>query len=94
VTFYRFRYPFDTYYEGSQQKLNLDDLLNPLSNSLLKKATKALKGSGPNAGALQAPLPLRTQDRLDREAAYEQTKEEVDKWKSSMKQLKEVIRDG
>ncbi|KAF8510410.1 Utp14-domain-containing protein [Hysterangium stoloniferum] len=59
-------------------KLQLDDLLAPLASNpsllALKKSTKPLtKGD-----ALPAPLPLRTQERLDREAAYEQTKEEAD----------------
>lgn len=39
---------------------------------------------------LAAPLPQRTQERLDREAAYEQTKTEVDKWSDSMKRIKDV----
>lgn len=74
-------------------KLQLDDLLAPLSSttaSSLKASTKVLKGSGPKSGPLAAPLPGRTQDRLDREAAYAQTKEEVDKWKATMKQIKEA----
>ncbi|TFY71054.1 hypothetical protein EVG20_g1958 [Dentipellis fragilis] len=75
-------------------RLNLDDLLDPLtsqsSNMLsLKKSAKALKSSKTGT-TLSAPLPLRTQDRLDREAAYEQTKHEVDKWKDTMKRIKEA----
>lgn len=54
----------------------------------LKKSTKFLKSS--KNKALSAPLPQRTQDRLDREAAYEETKREVDKWHATMKQIKEV----
>jgi U3 small nucleolar RNA-associated protein 14 len=44
--------------------------------------------SGPKT--LSAPLPQRTQERVDREAAYEQTKQEVDKWKGTMKRIKEA----
>jgi len=72
--------------------LKLDDLLAPLSAATasdLKASTKALKASG-KAGPLSAPLPTRTQDRIDRVAAYEQTKQEVDKWKITMKQIKQV----
>ena len=54
----------------------------------LKKSTKVLTSS--KNKVLPAPLPQRTQDRLDREAAYEQTKGEVDKWQATMKQIKEV----
>lgn len=76
-----------------QTKLNFEDLLAPLtgqSDNLepLKKSTKVLTSS--KSKALSAPLPQRTQDRLDREAAYEQTKREVDKWQATMKQIKEV----
>ena len=75
-------------------RLSLDDLLTPLtsqsSNALdLKKSVKLLTSSK-SAVKLSAPLPQRTQDRLDRQAAYEQTKEEVDKWKETMKRIKEV----
>ena len=76
-----------------QTKLNFEDLLAPLAGQSgnldsLKKSTKVLTSS--KNKALSAPLPQRTQDRLDREAAYEQTKQEVDKWQVTMKQIKEV----
>jgi U3 small nucleolar RNA-associated protein 14 len=76
-------------------KLNLDDLLAPLatqSSALqsLKKSTKALAPSSSKAKTLSAPLPQRAQERLDREAAYEQTKGEVDKWSGTMKRIREV----
>ena len=79
-------------------KLNLDDLLAPLASSSqsqtlqsLKKSTKALlPSSSAKVQVLAAPLPQRAQERLDREAAYEQTKEEVDKWSATMKRIREV----
>ncbi|KIJ34524.1 hypothetical protein M422DRAFT_263301 [Sphaerobolus stellatus SS14] len=75
---------------ASGSKLRLEDLLDPLESTsslqALKKSTKSLaKGD-----SLPAPLPGRTQDRIDRAAAYEQTKEEVDKWKGTMKRIKEA----
>lgn len=54
----------------------------------LAAAAKTL--SSAKAVPLSAPLPLRTQDRLDRQAAYEQTKEEVQKWEPTMKRIREV----
>jgi U3 small nucleolar RNA-associated protein 14 len=57
----------------------------------LKKSVKTLDSSRARGALLSAPLPQRTQDRLDREAAYEQTKAEVDKWKETMKQIEEVV---
>ncbi|KAF8837629.1 Utp14-domain-containing protein [Paxillus ammoniavirescens] len=74
--------------------LDLDDLLAPLASSsalaALKKSTKPLTSSSSKTKTLSAPLPQRAQERLDREAAYEQTKEEVDKWSSTMKRIKEA----
>jgi U3 small nucleolar RNA-associated protein 14 len=78
-------------------KLSLDDLLAPLSaqppsSSLLsfKQSTKLLATTSSKIQTLAAPLPHRTQERLDREAAYEQTREEVGKWGATMKRIKEV----
>ena len=80
----------------SGQQLRLDDLLAPLASHSaaglsLKKTVKILDSSRTRGAPLSAPLPQRTQDRLDREAAYEQTKTEVDKWNETMKQIKEVV---
>lgn len=75
-------------------KLNLDDLLAPLASSSnlqsLKKSVKVLTSSSTKVQTLAAPLPQRTQEKLNREAAYEQTKEEIDKWSATMKRIKEV----
>ena len=57
----------------------------------LKKSVKVLDPSRARGVPLAAPLPQRTQERLDREAAYELTKAEVDKWTDTMKQIKEVV---
>ncbi|GLB43759.1 putative utp14 protein [Lyophyllum shimeji] len=91
--------------QTSGAKLNLDDLLAPLSSSsapqssalqALKQAAKAL---GPASSAstkskvpqtLAAPLPVRAQERLDRAAAYAQTKEEVERWSGTMKCIREA----
>ncbi|OJA08873.1 hypothetical protein AZE42_01736 [Rhizopogon vesiculosus] len=74
--------------------LKLDDLLAPLQSSsaltALKKSTKVLISTSNKTKTLSAPLPQRAQERLDREAAYEQTKEEVDKWSTTMKRIKQA----
>lgn len=80
----------------SGQQLRLDDLLAPLASHSaaglsLKKTVKILDSSRTSGAPLSAPLPQRTQDQLGREAAYEQTKTEVDKWNETMKQIKEVL---
>ncbi|KAG8927039.1 hypothetical protein FRC02_008526, partial [Tulasnella sp. 418] len=77
-------------------KLRVEDLLAPLASSgtnpssliTLKKSVKALSTSNSGSGTLSAPLPTRTQERIDREAAYEQTREEVKKWAPSMERIR------
>ncbi|KIP03917.1 hypothetical protein PHLGIDRAFT_25886 [Phlebiopsis gigantea 11061_1 CR5-6] len=69
--------------QAGASKLSIDDLLAPLDASSsalqsLKKSAKVLTSSSSKAKTLSAPLPQRTKERLDREAAYEQTKEEID----------------
>jgi U3 small nucleolar RNA-associated protein 14 len=79
----------------SGSKLNLDDLLSPLASQSsalqsLKTSAEVLASSSSKAKILSAPLPQRTQERLDRQAAYEQTKEEVDKWSETMRHIRTV----
>ena len=82
----------------SGSKLNLDDLLSPLASQssaalqYLKTSAKVLEtsSSSKKAKTLSAPLPQRTLERLDRQAAYEKTKEEVDKWSETMKHVRMV----
>lgn len=40
------------------------------------------------AGPLAAPLPARLQDKIEREAGYEKTKEETDKWNETVRRMK------
>ncbi|KAG1871579.1 Utp14 protein-domain-containing protein [Suillus subluteus] len=79
---------------GGSRALKLDDLLAPLASSstltTLKKSMKPLTSTSNKTKTLSAPLPQRAQERLDREAAYEQTKEEVDKWSATMKHIKQA----
>ncbi|KAG6818499.1 hypothetical protein H0H93_004542 [Arthromyces matolae] len=79
----------------SGTKLNLDDLLAPLASQSstlqsLKQSTKALASASSKVKTLSAPLPQRAQEKLDREAAYEQTKEELDTWSATMKRVRDA----
>ncbi|KAG5724388.1 hypothetical protein E4T56_gene16087 [Termitomyces sp. T112] len=81
--------------KSSGTKLNLEDLLAPLESQSsmlqsLKQSTKALASTSSKVKTLSAPLPQRAQERLDREAAYEQTKEEINKWSDTMKRIREA----
>ena len=57
---------------------------------LPSKADKISSSSVLKQGLLSAPLPTVMQERLDREAAYEKTKEEGAKWAGVMKRVKEA----
>lgn len=73
----------------------MEDLLAPLASTgtpeslaSLNKSAKLLASS--KTQPLSAPLHQRQQDRLDREAAYQETKAEVQKWAPTMKRIREV----
>lgn len=79
----------------SKGKLQLADLITPLSAEqgnpstlTLKSAAKTLNSA--KAGPLSAPLPTRIQDRLERQAAYEQTKTEIQTWEPTMRRIREA----
>ena len=64
--------------------------LSGASGLLPSKADNKSSSSILKQGVLPAPLPTIVQDRLDREAAYEKTKEEGQKWSAAMKRIKEA----
>lgn len=67
--------------------MSLNDLLAPTS-SLRTSAALALASA--KKKTLEVPLPLRARERVDREAAYERTKEEVDVWEPAMRRIRAV----
>ncbi|WVQ77929.1 hypothetical protein IAT38_000009 [Cryptococcus sp. DSM 104549] len=78
----------------SNQKLDISSLISShpslssasaLLPSKTKKSSSILK-----SGVVPAPLATVAQERLDREAAYAQTKEEGQKWAGMMKRVKEA----
>lgn len=54
------------------------------STTTKTSSTSHLKAAGP----LAAPLPARLQDKIEREAGYEKTKEETDKWNATVRRMK------
>ena len=76
----------------SSRKLTVADLLPSISDSRLKNSLKNIdsapsqktKSSGV-PGKLDAPLAKRQQDRLDRGAAYDKSKETLDRWLETVK---------
>lgn len=75
----------------SSRKLTVADLLPSVTDSRLKTSLKHIdsapsqnKSSG-IPGKLDAPAPKRHQDRMDREAAYNKSKETMDRWLETVK---------
>lgn len=74
----------------SSQKLTVADLLPSISDSRLKSSLKHVDAEPQKAksgipGKLDAPLPKRQQDKLDRAAAYDKSKETLDRWLETVK---------
>lgn len=70
----------------SRTKLTLDDLgLGAVRDPTIKKSLKFLDPESKKKSAtLTVPLAKRQQDRLDRAAAFEKSKETLDKWKDTV----------
>ncbi len=91
---------------SSKKKLKVQDLLTSIHDTLglgsLKKKLEQLSSSSapgkPSEDAigqaasdlLAAPLSRRAQDRLNREAAYKESKEDIEKWAPTVKQNREA----
>ncbi|KND90692.1 U3 small nucleolar RNA-associated protein 14 [Tolypocladium ophioglossoides CBS 100239] len=77
---------------SSKPKIDLGDLgLAGLNDPFMKKSVKLMKREEKEkrpgaAKKLDAPLPKRQQDRVDRAAAYEKTNETLDRWTETVKQ--------
>ncbi|KAL2007784.1 hypothetical protein VTN00DRAFT_7766 [Thermoascus crustaceus] len=73
----------------STRKLTVADLIPSVTDSRLKSSLKHLDPTtsqkSKSTGKLEAPLPKRQQDRLDRAAAYEKSKETLDRWIETVK---------
>ncbi|KAJ5893792.1 hypothetical protein N7495_005483 [Penicillium taxi] len=74
----------------SSRKLTVADLLPSITDSRLKSSLKHVDATpqgkqGGIPGKLDAPLPKRQQDKLDRTAAYEKSKETLDRWLDTVK---------
>ncbi|PGG99184.1 U3 small nucleolar RNA-associated protein 14 [Blastomyces parvus] len=74
------------------RKLTIADLIPTISDSRMKGSLKHLdavastkKSKAGIPGKLQAPLAKRQQDRIDRAAAYEKSKETLDRWIETVK---------
>ena len=77
----------------SRQKLSVADLLPTVADPQGRKALRMMAGDGKTnktsrqgqTGRLEVPLAKRAQDRLDRAAAYEKSKEVLSRWIDTVK---------
>ena len=76
----------------ARRKIGLNDLVDSIGEDVgfadLKKQIETLDRSG-ESQKVAAPLPMRIQDRFNRQAAYEEAKAEVSKWTGMVKQMRE-----
>ena len=83
---------------SAKQKLTISDLLPTITDPQLKKSLKLMandgkKSTGKTSGIpqkLEVPLAKRQQDRLDRAAAYEKSKETLGRWIETVKHNRRV----
>lgn len=73
----------------SSQKLKITDLLPTVTDPALRKSLKVLANDKPAKssgipGKLEAPLPKRQQDKLDRIAANQKAKETLERWRDTV----------
>lgn len=70
-----------------KKKLTLDDLgLRTVTDPNVKQSLKVLASANKKSTAkLEVPLARRQQDRIDRSAAYEKSKETLDRWVETVK---------
>ncbi|KAJ5934287.1 hypothetical protein N7466_003834 [Penicillium verhagenii] len=75
----------------SSKKLTVADLLPSITDSRLKSSLKHVEATAAQTsksgipGKLDAPLAKRQQDKIDRAAAYEKSKETLDRWIDTVK---------
>ena len=78
---------------SSSRKLTVADMMPSISDPRLRKSLKLLADKDPKSSStrggipkkLDVPLPKRQQDRLDRTAAYEKSKETLKRWIDTVK---------
>ncbi|KAF1813945.1 Utp14-domain-containing protein [Eremomyces bilateralis CBS 781.70] len=81
--------PMSAFGITANKKLTIDDLLPTIADPAMRKSLKSMAKDKPAKGALgklEAPLPKRKQDHMDRVAANEKAKETLDRWVETVKQ--------
>ncbi|KAJ3019738.1 hypothetical protein HKX48_001843 [Thoreauomyces humboldtii] len=78
----------------ARQRIGLDDLMGSLGDRTgfgsVKKQLAGLTRAKGKTATVDAPLPKRAQDRIDRQVAYDESKKEVSKWQPLVKKNRET----
>ncbi|SCV02000.1 LAME_0G19922g1_1 [Lachancea meyersii CBS 8951] len=74
-------------FANDRKKLNLADMVNAIDDKEAIEKAGLVKGK---TQALNVPLPQRIQQRHDRKAAYEISKDEVNKWRDVVQQNRQA----
>ena len=85
--------PPSEYGVNPKQKLTIADVLPTVTDPTFRRSLKLMADNGKNStkvgkgvpGKLSVPLPKRQQDRLDRAAAFEKSKETLSRWTDTVK---------
>ncbi|KAG0638159.1 small-subunit processome [Tuber brumale] len=82
---------------STSDKLTVEDLMPTITDPKLRQSLELVAGNAPSKssksgvqGKLSAPLAKRQQDKLDRAAAYEKSKEALGRWTDSVKHNRQV----
>lgn len=79
----------------SKKKLDLKDLIGSIEGEAslgdLRSAIKTMHSSIKSQTTVDAPLPKRIQDRLERQAAYKEANKEISKWDATVQENRQVI---
>ncbi|KAG0180067.1 hypothetical protein DFQ29_001288 [Apophysomyces sp. BC1021] len=81
---------------SAKKKLDMNDMMDTFGNEssfrTLRQSLLELDGKGKAAvkTALEAPLPKRIQDRVERQAAYKEANKEISRWQQTVKENREA----
>ncbi|KAI8092752.1 small-subunit processome [Halteromyces radiatus] len=79
---------------GKKTKLDLKDLMGSMDGEValseLRETVKSMAADSKKQTALDAPLPQRIQDRIERQAAYKEANKEITRWEPTVKQNREA----
>ncbi|CAO3643227.1 unnamed protein product [Cunninghamella blakesleeana] len=78
----------------SKKKLDLKDIMGSIEGEAslgdLRTTMKTMQSSARSQATVDAPLPKRIQDRLERQAAYKEANKEISKWDATVQENRQA----